>query len=201
MELRILELGASHAFGVNAESNLHTTLIDEYEFHLTDLSKYNVLVITYFIDQEYLYKHRDIIEEFLNDGKVVVFCGHLFRKFLPGCSPFMPKRINSYKDYIVEVPKNSPLFQEVDVDDMVYNKKVAGFFARGYYHPPKGSEICLTFVDGSVISYIDRVSTNGVIIVHAGRSLLSYGSSINTTKKITDKTFELLNREVLKGGK
>lgn len=199
MELKILELGASHAFGVNLKNNSYTTLIDEYEFHLTDLSNYNVLVITYFIDQEYLYKHKNLIEKFLDEGKVVVFCGHLFRAFLPGCSFFMPKKINSYKDYIVEIKEGSPIFKGVDIDDMVYNKKVAGFFARGYYYPPKGAEICLTFTDGKVISYIDRISTKGTIIVHGGRNILSFESSTNTTKKISENTFELLKQEILKG--
>ena len=141
-------------------------------------------MITYFVDQEYLYKNKKIIEDFLNEGKVVVFCGHLFRKWLPGCSLFMPKKINSYKDYLVQSVPGSPLFEGVEVEDMVFNKGVAGFFARGYYHAPENAEVCLTFTDGKSISYIDRHTTNGTIIVHAGQNLLGYNTSKNTTKKI-----------------
>lgn len=149
-----------------------------------DLFDYNVLMITYFVDQEYLYKNKKIIEDFLNEGKVVVFCGHLFRKWLPGCSLFIPKKINSYKDYLVQSVPGSPLFEGVEVEDMVFNKGVAGFFARGYYHAPENAEVCLTFTDGKAISYIDRHTTNGTIIVHAGQNLLGYNTSKNTTKKI-----------------
>ena len=76
-------------------------------------------MITYFVDQEYLYKNKKIIEDFLNEGQVVVFCGHLFRKWLPGCSLFITKKINSYKDYLVQSVPGSPLFEGVEVEDMV----------------------------------------------------------------------------------
>ncbi len=201
MELKILELSASHAFGMKdtGKTDPYISVIDEYELESTDLSNYNVLLITYFADQEYLYKHKEIIENFLNEGKVVVFCGHLFRKWLPGCSLFMPKKINGYKDYFVQPVPGSPLFNGVEIDDMVTNKGVAGFFARGYYYAPENAEVCLTFTDGKVISYIDRHTTNGTIIVHAGRNILGYKNSKKTTKKISEQALSLLKEEVCGG--
>ena len=69
MDLKILELSASHAFGVGEKENKddYVTIIDEYELESTDLSQYNVLMITYFVDQEYLYKQKKVIEEFLKE--------------------------------------------------------------------------------------------------------------------------------------
>lgn len=202
MRLNILELSASHAFGVSEieKKDSYISVIDEYKLESTALSKYNVLMITYFADQEYLYKHKQIIENFLNEGKVVVFCGHLFRQWLPGCSLFMPQKINSYKDYFVQAIPGSPLFDGVEIDDMVFNKGVAGFFARGYYYAPENAEVCLTFTDGKVISYIDRHTTNGTIIVHGGRNILSYKNAKNTTKKISEQVLALLKEEIC-GGK
>ena len=203
MELKILELSASHAFGAeNTEKkDDYISVIDEYEFESTDLSNYNVLLIDYFADQEYLYKHKEIIKNFLNEGKIVIFCGHLFRNWLPGCSLFMPKRLNSHKDYLVQAIPGSPLFNGVEVNDMVYTKGVAGFFARGFYYAPENAEVCLTFTDGKVISYIDRHTTNGTIIVHAGRSILGYKNSQNTMKKLTEQAIALLKEEVCGGKK
>lgn len=202
MELNILELSSSHAFAAMEVDNTDSciTVIDEYELTTTDLSNYNILMITYFVDQEYLYRHKHIIENFLAEGKVVVFCGHVFRPWLPGCSLFMPKKINGYKDYVVKTISGAPLFDGVEIDDMVFNEGVAGFFARGYYYPPEKAEVCLTFTDGKVISYIDRHTTNGTIIVHGGRTLLGYKDAKNTTKKISEQTLVLLNKEIC-GGK
>ncbi len=157
------------------------------------------MLITYFVDQEYLYKHKQIIENFLNEGKVVVFCGHLFRQWLPGCSLFMPKKINSYKDYLVQAVPGSPLFDGVEIEDMVFTKGVAGFFTRGYYYPPEKAEVCLTFTDGKIITYIDRHTTNGTIIVHGGRNILEYKNAENTTKKISEQALALLIEEVCGG--
>lgn len=201
MNLKILELSASHAFGVEEaeKTDFYITVIDEYELESTDLSKYNVLLITYFVDQEYLYKHKDIIENFLNEGKVVIFSGHLFRNWLPGASLFMPKKINSHKDYFVQVIPGAPLFNGVKMEYMVYNKGVAGFFARGYYYPPERAEVCLTFTDGKVITYIDRHSTKGTIILHAGRNILGYKNKNNTTNKISEQLITLLNKEISGG--
>ncbi|QFK72155.1 phosphate starvation-inducible protein PhoH [Pradoshia sp. D12] len=199
MELKILELCPNHAFGYKTElsSGQHTKLM-EYEFANIELAPYKVLVITDFADQEYLYKHKEKIEQFLNEGKIVVFCGHLFREWLPGCTPMMPKKIRGHQDYLVEVPEDSPIFKGVKVEDMVYTKGVAGFFARGFYLPPKHAEICLTFTDGKAITYIDRETTNGTVIVHAGRSLLGYGQRKNTTNQITPHFIEVLKKEIVR---
>lgn len=202
MELNILELSPSHAFGLKGINKPEDFLsvIDQYELHTTDLSKYNVLLVTDFVDQEYLYKQKNLIENFLNEGKVVLFCGHLFREWLPGCSFFMPKKINSFKDYLVKTIPGSPLFEGLEVEDMIHNKGVAGFFARGFYYPPENSEVCLTFTDGKVITYIDRNTTKGSIIVHAGRNLLAYKDSKIARKKIGEQTIALLRKEIA-GGK
>ena len=201
MELKILELSASHAFGAREVEKIdsYISVIDEYELESTDLCNYNILIVTDFVDQEYLYKHKQIIENFLHEGKVVVFCGHLFRQWLPGCSLFMPKKINSYKDYFVQPVPGAPLFDGVEIEDMVLNKGVAGFFARGYYYAPEKAEVCLTFTDGKVISYIDRHTTNGTIIVHGGRNILGYKNAKNTTKKISEQAFALLQEEICGG--
>ena len=203
MELKILELSASHAFGVSEVDNTdsYISVINEYDLESTDLSNYNILLITYFVDQEYLYKHKQIIEDFLNEGKVVIFCGHLFRQWLPGCSLFMPKKINGYKDYFVQTIPGAPLFDGVDIEELVVNKGVAGFFARGYYYAPEKAEVCLTFTDGKVISYIDRHTTNGTIIVHGGRNILDYKNAENSTKIISEQVLALLKEEVCGGKK
>ena len=78
---------------------------------------------------------------------------------------------------------------------MVYTKGVAGFFARGYYFAPRHAEICLTFTDGKVITYIDRETTNGTIIVHAGRNLFGYEQRKNTSSRITSQLIEVLEKE------
>ena len=51
MELKILELSASHAFGIEGikKTDSYTSVIDQYKLDSTDLSEYNVLLITYLL--------------------------------------------------------------------------------------------------------------------------------------------------------
>jgi hypothetical protein len=100
---------------------------------------------------------------------------------------------------MVKTVEGAPLFDGVDVEDMVFNKGISGFFARGYYYPPKKAEICLTFTDGKVISYIDRETTKGTIIVHGGRYLLGYKDMKKSTDKISKQTLSLLQKEIERG--
>ena len=88
MELKILELSASHAFGAREveKTDSYISVIDEYELDSTDLSNYNVLMINYFVDQEYLYKHKQIIENFLNEGKVVGIGTH--KELIKNCDVY-----------------------------------------------------------------------------------------------------------------
>ena len=185
---RMLELSPGHAFGqgqqMAGDNYIDRTLVDQYELSDMDLQEYDVLLLTDFIDQEYLYKNKQKIESFLDAGNIVIFCGHLFRQWLPGCGPFMPKRIHSHRDYYVRVTAPNSIFAGVEIKDMVYNKGVAGFFACGYHPAPKGAQVLLASADGKPITYIDRNSTKGTILVHAGRNLFQYNGQNKTTDRI-----------------
>lgn len=148
--------------------------IDIYSLPEADLAPYSCLVIGAFVDQDYLLEQRGIVRDFLDSGKVVVFCGNLVTDWLPGGKPFIPKTINSYKDYMVSVHTPHPIFEGVLEDDMTYKKGVSGFFARGHHPAPEGAEILLTLPGGEPITYIDRNSTRGTILAHVGFDLFGY---------------------------
>lgn len=200
IQFTMLKLDPGHAFGVNGrmqkDMDNESKVIEQYDFAYADLSKVDVLIIPNFIDQEFLFSQRGKIAGFLAEKKIVVFCGHLFREWLPGCSPFMPKYIRNYRDYEVFPAANSLIFEGVTTEDMTFNKGVAGFFARGYHHAPAGAEILLTFANGKSVTYIDRTSTYGTILVHAGRDLLGYAEENKSTDRIRPQFLAWLEAEV-----
>ncbi|MGN1386514.1 MAG: phosphate starvation-inducible protein PhoH [Bacillus sp. (in: firmicutes)] len=159
--------------------------IDIYSLPDVNLNDYKCLVITGFADQEFLYEERDIIRQFLDSKKVVVFSGNLVTDWLPGGKNFIAKEIKSFKDYEVSIAKPHPIFEGVIEDDMTYNKGVSGFFARGHHPLPEGAEVLLTLPGDEPITYIDRQSTKGTIIVHVGFDLFGYMQS--EPKKTTDR--------------
>ncbi|TBL77294.1 phosphate starvation-inducible protein PhoH [Paenibacillus thalictri] len=160
------------------------TFIDSYDLPNVDLSPYIAITVPNLIDQEFMYKHRDIIRNFLNEGKVLSFSGHLFREWIPGASNFLPRTIRTHHDYEVSVVTAHPIFEGVRTEDLTFNKGVAGFFARGHHPAPAGAEILLSLPGGEPVVYIDRQSTKGTIFVHSGNDLFGYGNPAQTSWKI-----------------
>lgn len=152
--------------------------IDCYALADTDLAQYAGLIVPRSVDQEHLARHRDIIGEYLQGGGVVVFGGHLHRNWLPGASMFVPVSEPSRRAYQVEYIAEHPVFAGLTPDDLTLRRGVAGFFARGHHPPPEGAEILIRLTDGVPATYVDRVSTNGTILVHATSDLLNYHAAL-----------------------
>jgi len=202
--MKIVKLSGGHAFGVEgramAASNEpmdHITNLDQYELSTANLKEFNVLVITDFIDQEFLFEKKQIIEEFLNDGKIVIACTHIFRAWLPGVNLFMPKKIKNHTDYDLKVINEHSIFHGVDMNELAVRKGVYGFYARGY-HPltNKNAEVVLAFQDETPITYIDRTTTKGTILAHSARDLLSYATGDNSTQLIAIQTLKWIEQEL-----
>lgn len=198
--MTLLKLDPGHAFGVNGRMQKDTgneaKIIDQYDFAHENLEKVDVIIIPNFIDQEFFYNQREKIAAFLEEKKIVVYCGHLFREWLPGCGPFMPQLIRNYKDYEVFPTANSAIFKGVTTEDMTFKKGVAGFFARGFHYAPDNAEILLTFANGRPVTYVDRSTTKGTILVHAGRDLLGYADENKSTDLIRPQFLAWLETEV-----
>ena len=196
----ILWLDPGHAFGIGNRTDPfiteNFTQIDQYDFADTDLSRFACIVVHDFIDQEYMYKHREKIASFLDEGKIVIFAGHLFKEWLPGCSIFQPKKIHSFRDYEVSIMAEHPIFAGVKPEDMTYNKGVSGFFARGAHLPlPEHAEVLLALPDDIPITYIDRHSTNGTIFVHSGRDLFAYRNQNKSSDRISSQLLQWIKDE------
>lgn len=206
--LKILKLDPGHAFSRDGRAmsadnrpNDYISVLDQYEFEHVDMSSYNVLLITDFIDQEYLYAQRDKIACFLNAGNIVISCAHIFRPWLPGVNLFMPKEIRSYKDYSVITEASSAIFGGVKQEELTVRKGVAGFFARGYHPVHRDDvEVHIRFTDGTPITYVDRTTTNGTIFVHTSRDIFTYKTGDNTSQLVAPRMYEWLKQELVMKG-
>lgn len=197
---KILYLDPGHAFGLANRSNAfmkeNFTMLDQYDFDNIELKQFACIVVHDFIDQEFMFRQKERISAFLNEGKIVIFAGQLCKEWLPGCPLFTPKTINSFKDYEITVTEPHPIFEGVDPDDMTFNKGVAGFFARGTHSPvPEGAEVLLSLPDDMPVTYIDRNTTKGTILAHAGRDLFAFRMNNKTTDRISRQLLAWINDE------
>ncbi|NOU67899.1 phosphate starvation-inducible protein PhoH [Paenibacillus sp. LMG 31461] len=171
-------------------------VLDQYDFDAYDLlnAGHKFLILDEFIDQELMLEHKDRIKAFLDQGNILFFGGQLFRYWIPGASLFVPKTIHSYLDYQVTV-LDHPIFKGVVSDDVTYNKGVAGFFSRGHHPVPEGAEVLLRLAGEEPTTYIDRHSSQGTIIVHAGRNLLKYRHVVSSAGRIGEQFYRFLYEE------
>lgn len=170
-------------------------IADPYDLGTLDLERVGVLLIAGMVDQEHLWRRRDVVASFLGRGRVVVFCGQLFRRWLPGCEPFMPAPIRGFGDYVVKLATDEggephPVFAGVAPDDLTFRRGVAGFFARGHHPPPPGARILATLAGGQPITWVDQDSTAGTVFVHAGADLLGYGADDTSAARMVPQLLD-----------
>ncbi|WP_018751646.1 hypothetical protein [Paenibacillus sanguinis] len=160
-------------------------VVDIYELADRQLDGYRCMFIDHMADQEFLYRHKDVIWNYLQGGNVVVFCGHQCLPWLPGAGLFVPLERGGVKDFKIKLMGTTPhpIFSTVSAEELTYRKGVAGFFARGYHPAPSEAEVLITLPGDAPVTYIDRRSTNGTLLVHAGGALWGQGEPMDKVRE------------------
>ncbi|MCC7372844.1 MAG: phosphate starvation-inducible protein PhoH [Chloroflexi bacterium] len=169
--------------------------IDMYDLERADLSAYLGLAVPGLVDQVHLARHAEKIRAYLDTGRVLVFSGMLFQPWLPGGGAYHPKAVRSHHDYAVRVVTPHPILDGIEMDNLIYRRGVAGFFARGHNEPPPGAEILLALPDGEPTTYVDRVSTRGTILCHSGNDLLGYTNAEGTGARLVPQLLAWMRQE------
>lgn len=163
--------------------------IDVYDFPRADLSPFTGLIVSGRVDQELLHRERAKVRRFLDDGKVVVFSGQLFRDWLPGagaCAPVALDRVGGIRALSVAP---HPLFDGLGPDDL------GSVFVHGHYRPPSGAQVVAALPGGEVVLYVDRTSSGGTIVAHAGGNLMGYVAVDSPAREIVPRLVTWINRE------
>ena len=158
--------------------------IDMYDLVNTDLSKYKCMIIAGMVDQDFLAEEKHLIEQFLQDGKLLCFFGNLITGWIPGQQPYEVQEIRWHGDYDLTIEKDHPIFDGVKVEEMTSKMGVKGIFARGSHPAPPNAEILLTLPGNKPVTLIDRHSTNGTIFMHSG-STFFHTTGMNPKKGLS----------------
>lgn len=164
--------------------------IDIYSLPHADLRQYTGLIISPRVDQELLYRYRDKIRAFLDDGKVVVFSGELFRPWLPGAGETTQVNIRGIGGIGIVTLAPHEILGDLTTDDLG-----PGFVYGCYNSTPAGAEILATLPDGKAVLYVDRVSTGGTILAHAGVNLTTYMSEGERTRDLIPRLIVWINSQ------
>lgn len=156
--------------------------IDLYDqFATLDLSRYSALAIPMGVDEIHLSKHQAKILDYLNQGGIVLSFASNYSGFLPNNGGYIQSQ-TPIKDRSL-FGKHALIFEGVRDYDLNHRRGVKGFFNRGYFEAPAGAEVILEDSEGRCVGYIDRDSSNGVILATASADLLWFGLFDNTTAR------------------
>lgn len=163
--------------------------IDVYDFPRADLSRFTGLIVSGRVDQELLHREHSKIRRFLDDGRTLAFSGQLFRPWLPGASEPALVDLAGLGGIGALTLAPHPIFDGLAAEDL------GGVFVHGVYPLPPGSEAVATLPDGQAVTYVDRASTGGTIMAHAGGNLMGYVAVDTPAREIVPRLVAWINQE------
>ncbi|MFJ7744923.1 hypothetical protein [Peribacillus sp. NPDC097295] len=166
-----------------------------YDIPFADLSAYAGVIVTNFVEEAFLLEHKEIIENYLNDGGVILSQTENFLPWLPGCGNWMRSPISLKDREILLTEPVHPMFSGIDPYDLNYKKGVRGFFSRGYLEAPEHSEVIVEDQEGKAIIYIDRKTTGGTIVAGAGTDLYRFGIRENSSRVLPKQILNWMRQE------
>ena len=177
--------GCSGGILGHQETTKYIDPIAIYDFTGEELADYDVFMIGTDVDQRLLLEKKSYLDQFLANGKTIVFCGALAYPFLDGVGEFKKMTYNSYKDYEVNPLIQHPVWEGVKPKDMMYRKGVAGFYSRGYNPPPENAKIINTLGSGEhPIDYEYTTKDGGRVLIHCGNNLWLFINDSTTASKM-----------------
>ena len=181
------------------DHNLGLVFLNLYDLPYADLSAYAGLIITNFVEEAFLLEHKVILEKYLEEGGVIFSQVENSLPWLPGCGNWVRSSIPIKDREFRYVEPVHRLFQGIDPYDLNYKKGVKGFLTRGYFDEiPPYAEVLIVDQENKPILYIDRHTTNGVIIAGAGTALYHYGLKENSTKYLSEQILNCIQEEAQK---
>ncbi len=189
--------------------------VDLYsDFEKLELEKYCAMVLGMSIDEVELWRHKKKLYEFLDNGGIVVSFCHNYTGILPNNAGYIQSPVE-IRDREIRLTGHG-LTEGVREYDINFRRGVKGFFNRGYFEIPQGIcesahakvpsaregeqqgfEVFLRDSEGKCVGYIDRISTNGVILATAGADLLTFGVfENNSARRLGLNLLSWLGREL-----
>lgn len=165
--------------------------VDIYEdMEKIQLEDYSAVVLPATVDEVYLHRFKDRIRAYLDNGGVLLSFMQNFTGILPNNTGYIASTtpIKDREVRFTEEESSQCIFDGIREYDVNYRRGVKGFFSRGYFSLdsfPEGQkpEVILEDNDGECVAYVDRISTNGIILAAAASDLIGFGVFENTTAR------------------
>ena len=134
--------------------------LDVHRLASVDLADYDLVLVLRSVDNEALWTRRHQVRRFLDQGGVLVAFGEAWTDWFPGCR-WEPERP---EDLLPPVLAEHPLLAGVAPEELHWHGKGPRWCNHGHFLPPPGAEPLVANRRGDAWLYLDRVTTNGVVL-------------------------------------
>ncbi len=132
-----------------------------------DLSGFDVLIVPNGSDHIAMYKIREKISAFLNEGKTLICVDGWFTNWVPGNRWIMDntKKTIDTRYHIKDDPYG--MAENFSAEDLTFSHGISGWWSCGYIEPAQNATVFLEDTWGRALVVIDEQSTNGMMILTA----------------------------------
>ena len=136
-------------------------VLDLGRLHEVNLNAYSLILVPRSADGETLYTRRHQIARYLDHGGVLIALGELWADWFPGCR----WDGECYEDTLApQIVSDHPLVAGYSSADLHWHPAKERWCCHGHLTAPPGAEVLVRNTRGDPWLYIDRTSTNGVIL-------------------------------------
>jgi len=136
-------------------------IIDLADLASVDLNQYDLILVLRSTDGDALRARHYQFARFLNRGGVLIAFGESWSGWLPG-SRWEPECAEDVIEPVVT--SDNPLVAGCTPADLHWHPPLQSWCCHGHFVAPEGAEVLVRNQRGDAWLYIDRTSTNGVIV-------------------------------------
>lgn len=150
-----------HALTRSGEPLADFDAIDVHELARVDLAAYDIALVLRSTDNDALRARRHQFARFLDNGGVLVVFGEARSDWFPGCR----WEAECPEDLLDPVLADHPLFDGIASAEMNWHgSRGPNWCNHGHLVPPVGAKVLVATQRGDAWLYVDRTTTNGVIL-------------------------------------
>lgn len=125
------------------------------------LETYDLVVVPRSADAEVLYARRHQFARFLDRGGVLLVLGEQPTNWFPG-SVWAPESADDVAEPVVVT--EHPILGPLTAPELEWHSRKRNWCCHGHFQPPPGAEVLVANAGDGAWLYVDRVSSNGVIV-------------------------------------
>ena len=136
-------------------------VLDVGELAAVDLNRYDLVLVLRSTDGDALRARRHQFKRFLDRGGVLIAFGECWSGWFPG-SRWEPECAEDVIEPVVA--SDHPILAGATPADLIWHPQLERWCCHGHYLAPEGAEVPVVNQRGDAWLYIDRESSNGVIV-------------------------------------